>query len=54
MKNGDTLDITDKQYSDLKKVIVKPFRERGEFFIIDSERTIRIDYIGYIIPEKEA
>jgi len=53
LKSGDLFYINEPTHKALRRVLSQNFKERSEFFHIDENETIKVDYIAYIKLDKE-
>jgi hypothetical protein len=53
MKNGEVIEIDDEQHKSLRRILAAKFSERPDFYFVDDERSIKIDYIATVLPWKD-
>jgi len=53
MRNGETYFINENIHTALKRLLMQNFKERKEFFDIDTDTTIKIDQISSITLDKD-
>ena len=53
MKNGEVIDIDEEQHKSLRRILTAKFSERPDFYFVDDERLIKIDFIATVLPFKD-